>query len=327
MEQTNPSGANPKETSAVSIFGQTAGATDQFPVLKAFQEYIEAEQAHARKRMIELSIFFAVLMMIVIVAFVFAWTHAMNRNQQLSDKLLDLALSNRAAQQPAAPVVVNPPLAPANGTNAEALKPVLEQLAAVTAALKESKSAAPAAVPEAPAANDTATRRLAARLDQQEDALRAERTKLREAQDKLHQMEVEQQRRRLYPEYYAKQDREGAPQTAAAVPTAADQSPSQAPSPSVRPAQVPPPVATAKPVLVAATTQTQAPTGKEAPLKPISYFNDEDDATPAPVAATTVTAAKPAMTQAAAPKGTVDYVLPVDTKRQGTVSWRVYIPE
>jgi len=238
--------------------------------------------------------------MIVIVAFVFAWSYAMNRNQQLSDKLLDLALNNRNVPQQTGPVVVNPP-APANNGASEALKPVLEQLAAVTAALKDSKApSAPSAIPAG--ADDTATRRLAARLDQQEDALRAERTKLREAQDKLHQMEVEQQRRRLYPDYYAKQDREGAPVTAA-VPVQTVPSPSPV---AVR-AQVPP------------------TSGKTDELQPISYFKEEAAAAPAPTPTESV--AKPAMTQAAAPKGTVDYILPVDTKRQGTVSWRVYIPE
>ena len=36
---------------AVSVYGQTDGL-DDFPVLKAFQQYIDSEQAKARKRMV-----------------------------------------------------------------------------------------------------------------------------------------------------------------------------------------------------------------------------------------------------------------------------------
>ena len=45
---------------AVSVYSQDA--MDDFPVLKAFQQYIDAEQAKAQKRMTTLCIFFALLM-------------------------------------------------------------------------------------------------------------------------------------------------------------------------------------------------------------------------------------------------------------------------
>ena len=50
-----------ESSNAISLFGQAANAND-FPVLKAFQEYIDAEQSKARKRMLGLSIFFVVLL-------------------------------------------------------------------------------------------------------------------------------------------------------------------------------------------------------------------------------------------------------------------------
>ena len=57
-EITEPEAATPA-ANAVSIFGQ-GGSPNDFPVLKAFQEYIDAEQAKARKRMLGLSVFFIV---------------------------------------------------------------------------------------------------------------------------------------------------------------------------------------------------------------------------------------------------------------------------
>ena len=65
------------------------GASNEFPVLKAFQEYIDAEQAKARKRMLGLSVFFIVLLFVVVVTFVLILTTVLNRNQSLSDRLLD----------------------------------------------------------------------------------------------------------------------------------------------------------------------------------------------------------------------------------------------
>ena len=58
---------NPTANNAVSIYGQEG--LDDFPVLKAFQQYIDAEQSKARKRMIMLCLFFGFLMTIVIVVF------------------------------------------------------------------------------------------------------------------------------------------------------------------------------------------------------------------------------------------------------------------
>ena len=39
---------------------------EQFPVLKAFQDYIETERAQARKRVVQLSITFAAVLVLVI---------------------------------------------------------------------------------------------------------------------------------------------------------------------------------------------------------------------------------------------------------------------
>ena len=91
----NPDISEPHETSstanAVSLFGQSGGVND-FPVLKAFQEYIDAEQAKARKRMLGLSVFFILLLIVVVITFTLVITSVIGRNQQLSDRLLDIAL-------------------------------------------------------------------------------------------------------------------------------------------------------------------------------------------------------------------------------------------
>ena len=104
---------NRNDTNAVSIYGQEG--LDDFPVLKAFQQYIDAEQSKARKRMIMLCLFFGFLMTIVIVVFMIMLREADERNQlllrdataqnqALNDKLVEFAMKERERQ----PVVVQP---------------------------------------------------------------------------------------------------------------------------------------------------------------------------------------------------------------------------
>ena len=94
----NPGNNGETSGTAVSIFGQAQGIND-FPVLKAFQEYIDAEQAKARKRMLGLSIFFLVLLAIVVVTFTLIVISVIDRNQSLSDRLLEFAMRKLGAKR------------------------------------------------------------------------------------------------------------------------------------------------------------------------------------------------------------------------------------
>ena len=127
----NPTEDAPHAANAVSIFG-SAGNTNDFPVLKAFQEYIDAEQAKARKRMLGLSIFFILLLVVVVVTFTLVMTSVINRNQALSDRLLDIALREKTQAQPVVnvqPPAPQPVVQPViqQPSQADVLKPVLEK--------------------------------------------------------------------------------------------------------------------------------------------------------------------------------------------------------
>lgn len=83
--------AIPPQT-AVSVYGQS-DAMDDFPVLKAFQQYVDAEQAKAHKRMMTVCIFFTVLMMIVISVFlliIFGLNHKDPGHSDLTLKLMEM---------------------------------------------------------------------------------------------------------------------------------------------------------------------------------------------------------------------------------------------
>ena len=112
---------NHNDTNAISIYGHEG--LDDFPVLKAFQQYIDAEQSKSRKRMIMLCIFFGFLMTVLIVIFLLMLRDANAQIQIQNDKLVELALKERDRQ----PVVVQPP-APANDA---AMKAMTDTLAAL----------------------------------------------------------------------------------------------------------------------------------------------------------------------------------------------------
>ena len=232
----------PPAANAVSLFGQSGGMND-FPVLKAFQEYIDAEQAKARKRMFGLSIFFIVLLVVVVVTFTIVVMFVINRNQNLSDRLLDIALREKNPAQPVVNVqqpiptsIVQPVLQHTTGSpelvrlqdalqrqkdelqrekearQADLAKRDKEKIETLTAALaKAQQPVAPAPVVVTtsptpvvqPTAESAELIRLRDELRREKEARKAEKDK----QEKERQ-EAEKQAflRRRYPDYYEKED-------------------------------------------------------------------------------------------------------------------------
>lgn len=226
MQMNDADAMSDQNATAVSLFGR-AGSTSDFPVLKAFQEYIDAEQAKARKRMLGLSVFFILLLLVVVITFTIVVMSVINRNQALSDRLLDIVIREKQQTvQPVQPVVnVQPPapqpiVQPVQPASHEStLKPVLEKIEALVGALTAARqqqpvapapvvvtTAAPAPFQPQPAAESVETLRMREELKKQKEALEAERARLKETQEKLKQSEIETHRRRLYPEYYAAED-------------------------------------------------------------------------------------------------------------------------
>jgi len=195
---------------AVSLYGENE-AMDDFPVLKAFQQYIDAEQAKSRKRMLSLCIFFGVLMAVVVSVFVLLVINVTTRNQALNDRLVEFAMKERDRVPASAPVVVQPTPSVDN-TAIIALTTRLEEMqkklveseanAKKIAADSEEKTrqaalaAAEAAKPKAPSAQELEIARLRAQLAD-------EAKKAAEEKERLRQAELEAYRRKHYPECYA----------------------------------------------------------------------------------------------------------------------------
>ena len=306
-EQIDDAAKTTAATNAISIYGQGGAGTEEFPVLKAFQQYIDAEQAKARKRMLGLSIFFIVLMVLVVVTFVTILSASMHRTEQLSDRLLDILRERQAQpvqqiQPPApAPVVVNPP----NQQN-EMLKPILERLAGLAEAIKE-KAATPPPVVEPPKPSETQLM-IQRKLEEERALIEAERAKLKAEQEQARKDDIERQRRKLYPEYYAQKDRAEA--AAAEAERALKERPATLPAPTAPTQQAAP--------------ETVAPAASKEATAPLSNQDAASDVQSAPMQPSSEPKSESAGN---APQGTVDYVLPVGTKKATGVKWRLPIPE
>ncbi len=270
---------------ALSLFDQAGGAND-FPVLKAFQEYIDAEQARSRKRMLNLSIFFFILLVVVVVTFSVIMAAIINRdqqnlstvtarNQELSDKLLDIALRERSTtQQPVVNVQPAVPTSPQPSSDS-LLKPLIDKIENLASTLSTTQHPT-ARSPQQASAESPEVARLRAELARQKKALesmraerekiKAERQVLKAEREKLRQEQVEQHRRRLYPEHYAREEAIPLPAAPKAMPT-----PTPTPPPPVKKIEPTKKPETAKPVAAAKPLDLKT-------VKPISYFDDADEA-------------------------------------------------
>lgn len=187
MNSQNLGGEIPQH--AVSIFGQNE-AVDDFPVLKAFQQYIDAEQEKARKRIIGLCIFFGAILVVVVTVFM-VLLHGINvRNQVLGDRLVEYVMKENDRRQTTA-------LPTATQDNV-ALKAMTETLATIQKKLQE---------PDAkPLAYDTDHERMVreetAKIERAKKLLDQEKQRLADEKERLRQIEIDRQRRKLYPELY-----------------------------------------------------------------------------------------------------------------------------
>ena len=185
---------------AVSVYSQDA--MDDFPVLKAFQQYIDAEQAKARKRLLSLGIFFGILTGAIIAVFVVMLVNMTARNQQLNDRLVEYAMKERDRQTAVAmqPPQDNSAILALTAKLDDMQKKLEERLVkaekeAEEAAERARRAAAEAAEREKAAAQVRAEQ---ARLEQ----IRLEKERAAAEKERKRQEELEAYRRKHYPELY-----------------------------------------------------------------------------------------------------------------------------
>ena len=281
---------------------------ESFPVLKAFQDYIDAERAQARKRVMQLSIFFAVLMCVVVTGFLTAGIFMLRNMSTVQTKLLDVALANRQAPAPAlqpapAPIVQTSPL----------LEESVRQMSRATTELQSSMDKKLDGVSEL----TSKVHEKMASQDGELDKLRSELRRMQEQSAKLNSelvtMKTESKKAavtaapKVAPAPAVSAQPAPAPVAAAAKESASPVIAAPAPSVAIAPAAVAvmPPTPAVPPTIVAKPVRDpRFPEAvKEPPVSP------EGVIPPTP------------------PAGMMATAIPLKTKNIGTIPWRVLIPE
>ena len=193
---------------AVSVYGQSDGSYEDFPVLKAFQQYIDSEQAKARKRMLLLCAFFGGLMFVVISVFVVLLISASSRNQMLNDRLVEYAMRDRDSRPGASSV------ADRSSQESSAVLALTAKLEDLQKKLAESQTATAKIVSDATARAEQAAAEATAKpkgptpeeleIARLKALLAAEREKMAVERERQRQAELEEYRRKHYPELYEK---------------------------------------------------------------------------------------------------------------------------
>lgn len=186
---------------AVSVYG-TTDAMDDFPVLKAFQQYIDAEQAKARKRLFFLGAFFGVLMLVVVAVFVGLLVNVSARNQALNDRFVEFVMRDRE-RSPVVPSVI--------GQDNSAVITLTTKINELQARLEDSQKMVAEASAQAKQAAIDAVRSKEPSPEELEikrlkTLLAVEKEKHSAEREKRRQEELEAYRRKHYPEFYEKKE-------------------------------------------------------------------------------------------------------------------------
>ena len=275
---------------------------ESFPVLKAFQDYIEAERAAARKRVIQLSVFFAVLMGVVVTGFLTAGIFMLRNMSEVQNKLLDVALSQRVAPAPApAPVIQTSPI----------IEESVRQISRATSDLQASMDKKLEGVSE-----------IAAKVHDRVASQDNEMGKLREAFKQMQEHSAMLQKELVT----VKEEHKKAAETAAKTPPAAvTVKPAPAPA-AVPPAPVAEPPATAVATFAATKADTLLPP-TDKPAAAVARAETPNPDLHFPPALKDPPTRPDDITPPDAPLGMIATTISIKTKKTGTIPWRVLMPE
>ena len=287
---------------------------ESFPVLKAFQDYIEAERAQARKRVMQLSVFFAVLMGVVVTGFLTAGIFMLRNMSDVQTKLLDVALAAKESHAPPPqPVVVSAPAAPAPSPLFEAS---VREISHATTELRASLDKKLNGVSDIAA-------KVHDRVAAQESELEKLRGELKNIQAQNERLNRERNTPKSVPQPVP--DRPHPAHVAAVTPAAqaARTKPATLPAEKAGHAAMP-------------ATATGAPQAASLPKPPAAQ-----NVPPHPTHPPRATAAAPkfppavkdppvpadGVTPPPVPAGRLATAIPLKTKNTGTIPWRVLIPD
>lgn len=297
----------------VAMYQASGSNAESFPVLKAFQDYIDAERAQARKRVMILAISFSAVLCTVVLVFLAMIIYMLKDKSEgqyaLQSKLIEAALAQRLAPAPApvitvpappvapqpqpapAPVVQAPPVAPVASPASEELREVTKALADLKADIEKKKN-----------------------QEAQELALVAQKkaadqsVELQKLQNEIGSIKKENQmlKETFVTQRKEAQQKKSTPVTRPATPVAKHQSvptPETSTEKTVEPTTAPAVASAVEKTAPAIEDPRFPPATKEPPVTPEGVKAQDPQ------------------------KGTIATSIPLKTKNMGTVGWRVIIPD
>lgn len=325
--------------SMLTVYGQNSGS-ESFPVLKAFQDYIEAERAQARKRVVQLSVLFVVLLVLVVSGFLTAGIFVMRNMANMQNKLLDVVTATK--EPPPTVVAPAPTPQPIVVQNSPQVEESLRAMSKTAADMQSMVTKQMDGVSE-----------IAGKMHDQVKAQDSELKQLREELKK-----TQEQSAQLNQELAKIKSVKPPPLVPVRpAPTTVTPLPPTPPAPpaTATVAQPTPTAPTATPTAAAATPVAQPPA---APKPPVAAVAPKPTAPVAPVAPATIAAVAPTAPLAATdgktviavdprfppatkepptppqgikapppPTGRVATAMPLKSKNSGTIPWRVMIPD
>lgn len=189
------------EDGAVNVY--QGDMADEFPVLKAFQQYIDAEQAKSRKRVLLLCLFFSIILMIVVGVFVGLLIVSTARNQSLNDRLVKYAMEDRNKISVPQPPQQDDSLLRDLSEKFETLqKAFAEDRKRLEEKVAEDRERIEKKIAEETAAKKKTHSAEALEIERLKALLAAEKEKTSAEREKQRQAELEAYRRKHYPECY-----------------------------------------------------------------------------------------------------------------------------
>lgn len=192
---------------AISVYNQGNEAMDDFPILRAFQQYVEREQEKSRRRVTTITIVFLLVIAGICGLFVYLLQISSMRNQVLSDRLVEYAMQEADRRAATPPPVVKDEASiaaiTALSTKIEEMQNRMIEKLRETPIAVEAKADTSSADAEAAKAAAEQAEAAAKEIRALKAQLAAERRKAESTPRSPSPEELEAYRRKHYPELYA----------------------------------------------------------------------------------------------------------------------------
>ena len=116
---------------------QQGGGAESFPVLQAFQDYIDAERKQARKRVVQLSIAFAAILGVVVVGFLTAGVAILRNTTNMQTKLMEIVAERNIVPVQTQPVQTQPAQVRQSPITSPVLEESIREMSRVLAKMQE----------------------------------------------------------------------------------------------------------------------------------------------------------------------------------------------